>query len=109
LLTELVGILRWRSAIDAQLNCTCVALGETDPLIRNLLRVTLYQLHFLDKIPDYAAVNEAVQLAKKHGGGKVAGFVNGALRNFLRGKHETAAPHASDDSIAKLAIEYSNP
>ena len=110
-LTELVyGTLRWRGAIDAQLNCHLRRpLAKMDPFIRNLLRVTLYQLHFLDKIPDYAAVNEAVQLAKKHGGGKVAGFVNGALRNFLRGKHETAAPNASDDSIAKLAIEYSHP
>jgi 16S rRNA (cytosine967-C5)-methyltransferase len=111
LLTELVyGTLRWRGAIDARLSHHLRRpLANTDPFIRNLLRVTLYQLHFLDKIPDYAAVNEAVQIAKKHKGGKVAGFVNGALRNFLRGKNETAAPHASDDSIAKLAMEYSHP
>ena len=111
LLTELVyGTLRWRGAIDAHLSPHLRRpLAETDPFIRNLLRVTLYQLHFLDKIPDYAAVNEAVQIAKKHKGGKVAGFVNGALRNFLRGKHETATPHPSDHSIATLAVEYSHP
>lgn len=111
LLTELVyGTLRWRGAIDAQLNCHLrLPLAETDPFIRNLLRVTLYQLLFLDKIPDYAAVNEAVQVAKTRGGGKVAGFVNGALRNFLRGKNEPAKPHSSDDSIATLAVEYSHP
>jgi 16S rRNA (cytosine967-C5)-methyltransferase len=111
LLTELVyGTLRWRGAIDAQLNCYLRRpLAETDPFIRNLLRVTLYQLLFLNKIPDYAAVNEAVQLAKKHGGGKVAGFVNGALRNFLRRNNETATPQATDDSIAVLAVEYSHP
>jgi len=111
LLTELVyGTLRWRGAIDAHLSPHLRRpLAETDPFIRNLLRVTLYQLHFLDKIPDYAAVNEAVQIAKQHKGGKVAGFVNGALRNFLRGKHETATPHPSDDSVATLAREYSHP
>ena len=111
LLTELVyGTLRWRGAIDAQLNRHLRRpLAETDPFIRNLLRVTLYQLLFLDKIPDYAAVNEAVQLAKKHGGGKVAGFVNGALRNFLRRNNETATPQATDDSIAVLAVKYSHP
>ncbi|MDP2601787.1 MAG: 16S rRNA (cytosine(967)-C(5))-methyltransferase RsmB [Deltaproteobacteria bacterium] len=111
LLTELVyGTLRWRGAIDARLSHHLRRpLARTDPFIRNLLRVTLYQLHFLDKIPDYAAVNEAVQIAKKHKGGKVAGFVNGALRNFLRGKNVTAAPHPSDDSIATLTANYSHP
>lgn len=111
LLTELVyGTLRWRGAIDAQLSPHLRRpLAETDSFIRNLLRVTLYQLLFLDKIPDYAAVNEAVQLAKKHGGGKVAGFVNGALRNFLRRNSETVTPQVTDDSIAVLAVEYSHP
>jgi len=111
LLTELVyGTLRWRGAIDAQLNCYLRRpLAKTDPFIRNLLRVTLYQLLFLNKIPDYAAVNEAVQIAKKHKGGKVAGFVNGALRNFLRRNSDSATPHPSDDSIATLAMEYSHP
>ena len=111
LLTELVyGTLRWRGTIDARLsNHLRRPLVDTDPFIRNLLRVTLYQLLFLDKIPDYAAVNEAVQLAKKRGGGKVAGFVNGVLRNFLRRNIETAAPQAADDSIATLAMEYSHP
>ena len=111
LLTELVyGTLRRRGAIDARLKRQLRRpLAETDPFIRNLLRVTLYQLLFLDKIPDYAAVNEAVQLAKKKGGGKVAGFVNGALRNFLRRNNETATPQATDDSIAVLAVKYSHP
>ena len=111
LLTELVyGTLRWRGTIDARLSRHLRRpLVETDAVIRNLLRVTLYQLLFLDRIPDYAAVNDAVQIAKKHKGGKVAGFVNGVLRNFLRGKNVTAAPQAADDSIATLAVEYSHP
>ena len=84
LLTELAyGTLRWRGKIDARLNLYLrSSLEDTDPFIRNLLRVSFYQLVFLDKVPDYAAVNEAVRLAKAHGGGKVAGFVNAVLRNF---------------------------
>lgn len=111
LLTELVyGTLRWRGTIDARLRPQLRRpLAETDPFIRNLLRVTLYQLLFLDKIPDYAAVNEAVQIAKMHRGEKIAGFVNGALRNLLRHKDETAASPTTGDSIAASAEECSHP
>jgi 16S rRNA (cytosine967-C5)-methyltransferase len=60
LLTELVyGTLRWRGKIDALLKLYLNrSLTDADPFIRNLLRVTLYQLLFLDKVPDYAAVHE---------------------------------------------------
>jgi 16S rRNA (cytosine967-C5)-methyltransferase len=55
----------WRAKIDAKLvPLLNRSLAETDPFNRNLLRVTLYQLLFLDKIPAYAAVNEAVEIAK---------------------------------------------
>ena len=112
LLTELTyGTLRWLGNIDARLiRYIRRSLDDTDPLIRNLLRVTFYQLLFLDKIPDYAAVNEAVELAKAHGGSKVAGFVNGVLRSFLRERDRTAALQSTSDwQEAALAIEYSHP
>jgi 16S rRNA (cytosine967-C5)-methyltransferase len=111
LLTELVyGTLRWRGKIDARLKLYLNrSLTETDPLIRNLLRVALYQLLFLDKVPDYAAVHEAVELAKAHGGRKVAGFVNGVLRNFLREKDKTANVQKTNDWETVLATEHSHP
>jgi 16S rRNA (cytosine967-C5)-methyltransferase len=110
LLTELVyGTLRWRGNIDARLNLYLrSSLEDSDPFIRNLLRVAFYQLVFLDKIPNYAAVNEAVQLAKAHGRDKVAGFVNAVLRNFLRDK-DRAKPESTDDWQASLATEHSHP
>ena len=85
LLTELTyGTLRWRGKIDSQLlPFLNRSLAETDSFNRNLLRVTLYQLLFLDRIPAYAAVNEAVEIAKATQPGS-AGFVNGVLRSFLR-------------------------
>lgn len=111
LLTELAyGTLRWRGKIDARLNLYLrSSLEDTDPFIRNILRVAFYQLIFLDKIPDYAAVNEAVRLAKAHGGDKVAGFVNAVLRSFLREKDRAAEPQRSNNWQASLAIEHSHP
>jgi 16S rRNA (cytosine967-C5)-methyltransferase len=111
LLTELVyGTLRWRGKIDARLNPYFRrSLENLDPFIRNLLRVAFYQLLFLDRIPDYAAVNEAVQLAKAHGGNKVAGFVNAVLRNFVREKDRTAEPQPTNHGQAALANEHSHP
>jgi 16S rRNA (cytosine967-C5)-methyltransferase len=112
LLNELTyGTIRWRGKIDGQLSQYLRRpLAKTDPFLRNLLRITFYQLLFLDKIPDYAAVNEAVELARNHGGGKSAGFVNGLLRNFLRDKHRLIglAPQ-KDESMAGLAATYSHP
>jgi 16S rRNA (cytosine967-C5)-methyltransferase len=111
LLTELAyGTLRWRGKIDARLNLYLRdPLEDTDPFIRNLLRVAFYQLLFLDKIPNYAAVNEAVQLAKAHGGNKVAGFANAVLRSFLRENDKTAAAPTTKDWQAILATEHSHP
>ena len=111
LLTELTyGTLRWRGNIDGQLSRYLrQPLAKTDPLIRNLLRVSVYQLRFLDKIPDHAAVNEAVELARNHSGGKSAGFVNAVLRNFLRGKDRVIGLAPKDESVAGLAVTYSHP
>lgn len=105
LLTELTyGTLRWRGKIDGKLAPLLKrSLADTDPFIRNLLRITLYQLLFLDKIPAYAAVNEAVEIAKV-AKPKSAGFVNGVLRSLLR-----QLAKSSDGAPANLAEEYSHP
>jgi 16S rRNA (cytosine967-C5)-methyltransferase len=63
----------------------------------------------LNKIPDYAAVNEATQLAKVHGGSKTAGFVNGVLRNFLREKDRANDNFDKCESAARLAVTCSHP
>lgn len=111
LLTELVyGTLRWRGKIDAELRRHVQRpLEKTDAALRNLLRLACYQLLFLDKIPNYAAVNEAVELAKAGRGAKAAGFVNGVLRSFLRDKTRGAAPNPAARSVDQIAVEYSHP
>ena len=82
-----MATLRWRGKIDAQLSAhiSTARWHETDSFNRNLAsRLRLYQLLFLDKIPAYAAVNEAVEIAKVQNSRRSAGFVNGVLRSFLR-------------------------
>ena len=110
LLTEIVyGTLRWRGKIDAELAKHLYrALSRTDARVRNLLRLTCYQLLFLDRVPDYAAVNEAVEMAKLYGGKKTASFVNGLLRNLLRSKPGNPI-RLENQSSSSLADEYSHP
>lgn len=110
LLTELIyGTLRWRGRIDSKLAPLLNrSLSDTDPFIRNLLRVTLYQLLFLDKIPAYAAVNEAVEIAKATQP-RSAAFVNGVLRSFLRQLAKSSKAREIQSSAANLADEYSHP
>lgn len=111
LLTQIVyGTLRWRGNLDARLDLHLQrALADTDALIRNLLRLSLYQLFFLDKVPDYAAVNDAVEVAKNLKNGKAAGFVNGVLRNVLRQKNGEVWVGPRKDAGAALAAAYSHP
>lgn len=111
LLTELTyGALRWRGRLDG-----CLKLWmrwpfeDTDPYLRNLLRLALYQLTFLDRIPPYAALDEAVELAKNHRGTKASGFVNGVLRNYLRGQKPLAKPDSDRAPPAAIAEYWSHP
>ncbi|HZD41117.1 MAG TPA: transcription antitermination factor NusB, partial [Terriglobales bacterium] len=111
LLTEIVyGTLRWRSRIDAYLKpLTRRPLQDTDPFLLSLLRLAVYQIVFLDRVPAYAALNEAVEMAKRYAGEKAGGFVNGVLRQFLRQKKTPSRPRPETASTAMLAEYWSHP
>ncbi len=111
LLTEITyGTLRWRGKIDAYLSRQLRRpLIEVDPFVKNLLRITLYQLLFLDRIPPYAAVNEAVELAKNRSGVGKGRFVNGILRKFLRSNRQLAESGLTKSSVAAMTVENSHP
>ena len=79
------------------------------PFIRNLLRMSVYQLMYMDSIPDSAVCNEAVKLAKKRGFGKLSGFVNGNLRNIARARADIHYPDKDTDLNRYLSISYSVP
>lgn len=74
--------------------------------VRNILRTGLYQLKYMDSVPDSAAVDEAVKLAKKNRNPAIPGFVNAMLRAFIR--NDKKLPQGNND-IENLAIEYSCP
>ena len=79
------------------------------PIIMLLLEMAVYQLFFMDRVPDSAAINEAVKLAKKRGLAGLSGFVNGVLRNIARNKENIALPDKNKDLIKYLEIKYSTP
>lgn len=79
------------------------------PIIMLLLEMAVYQLFSMDRVPDSAAINEAVKLAKKRGFTGLSGFVNGVLRNIARNKENIALPDKNKDLIKYLEIKYSTP
>ena len=109
LTTELVyGTLRWRRQLDWILAPHCRRrLEKLDPWVLNLLRLTAYQLQFLDKVPAWAAVNDAVALAKRRGHGEVASFINAVLRSLTR-SGGTLLPFP-DDPVEAMATRLAFP
>ncbi len=86
-----------------------VKVGKMKPLIRNLLRLGVYQLRYMDAVPDPAVCNEAVKLARKRGFGNLSGFVNGVLRSIARAGAEISWPDADKEPCRYLMIRYSMP
>ena len=86
-----------------------VPVRKMKPLIRELLRMSVYQLLFMEHIPDAAVCNEAVKLAKKRKFQSLQGFVNGVLRAVSRGKEEIRYPDRQQDADAYLSVYYSVP
>lgn len=78
------------------------------PVIAAILRMTVYQLRFMDKIPAGAACNEAVKLAKKYGFAGLSGFVNGVARNIARAE-AISYPDENKELLRYLSVKYSMP
>ena len=74
------------------------------PLVRSVLREAVYQIRFMDNVPDSAAVNEAVKLMRKRGLSQLSGFVNGVLRGYLRARDAGKEPQPRTDEA-----RYSTP
>ena len=100
------GVLDRRITLDYVLSRFMkTPLKKTAPFTLNVLRTALYQIMFMDKIPESAAVNEAVKIIKKSKESRNAGFVNAVLRAALR--EETLLPES--DSANELSIRFSCP
>lgn len=104
------GTLENLIQIDYIIECfSKVPIHNMKPLIRNLLRMSIYQLKYMDSVPDSAVVNEAVRIAQKRGFYNLKGFVNGVLRTAAREMVHIAYPSPKDDPVEYLSVSYSMP
>ena len=71
------------------------------PVIRNILRCAVYQIKYMDQVPDSAACNEAVNLATRKGFKNLRGFVNGVLRNIARNIDKIAYPENTEEFLSQ--------
>lgn len=103
------GVLRWKGRIDWVLDQYVKGGLRSLPIpIRNALRLGLYQIDYLDRIPPRAAVSESVNLAKRYGHAGTAGLVNAVLRNILTSLRPDF-PDIATDPVAHVSVVYSHP
>ena len=86
-----------------------VKVNKMKPVVRIIIRMSVYQILYMDSVPDSAACNEAVKLAVKKGFGPLKGFVNGVLRTIAREKENIVYPDPAKQPIESLSIKYSMP
>lgn len=110
LITEIVyGTLRMRGHLDWVIECLYRGkFNAMDMSIKNVLRTALYQLLFTERIPDFAIVDEAVEITKKMRRAG-SGLVNAILRNFIRKKNQIQYPEIGKDPAQHISIVHSHP
>jgi 16S rRNA (cytosine967-C5)-methyltransferase len=101
------GIVRWQATLD-WLVARKTAGRAQKPMLQNLLRLGLYQIFWLDRIPDHAAVHETVELARQSGFHSQAGFVNAVLRGYLR-EFDTTKQLLAELKTQQPHLGYSHP
>ncbi len=111
LMVEIItGVVRWRMKLDWILTGFFHGnFTKAETNIKNALRVGLYQILFLDRVPNSAAVNESVEFIKRLRGQKVADLVNAVLRNIIRNIDNIRYPDPKEDRIQYLAVVESHP
>ena len=105
----LYGTVENMSLIDYYIGCfSRVKTKKMVPQLLDALRMTVYQIVFLDRIPDSAAINEGVKLVKKYASYNLSGFANGVLRSISREK-DSLPPVPKDNFAEYLSVRYSHP
>ncbi len=107
--TELVyGVVKAGETLDWMIQCySNRPLHKMTPYVREILRLGIFQLFFLDRIPPSAVCNEATELAKKYGHTGTAKFVNAVLRTAVREPEKVNVP--DDDEVSYLAVRFQHP
>ena len=110
-ITEIVyGTLRMLNTLDFVLGQFLKKpLAELPTWIRNILRMGVYQILFMDKVPDSATCNESANLARQYGHAGTVKLVNGVLRNVARSQGQLSFPDMAEDPALAISIKYSHP
>lgn len=110
-LTRLVeGVVECRIRLDYVIDrFSKTKVRKCKPMIACLLRMGCYQILFMDGVPDSAACNESVKLAKKHGFAGLSGFVNGVLRTIAREKERISYPDTGKNPVQAYSVLTSTP
>jgi 16S rRNA (cytosine967-C5)-methyltransferase len=105
-----LGVLRWRFRLDWIIEKNAdFPLKKLDPAVLNILRLALHQIFFMDRVPESAAVDEAVKQAKGSQPKHVVSFVNGILRNVCRHKDAIVFPDPEKNPVLYLSRFHSYP
>ncbi len=109
--TELVyGTVRCLNYLDWIIGkLSSRTINKLDPVCLVILRMGLYQIFRMSKIPESAACNEAVKMARRFGNRGMAGFVNALLRNSIRRRLEFQIPDLSENAPLHLSLTYHQP
>ena len=110
-ITELVyGSIKAKGTLDWIIGQNVSrSLNKISPIILNILRLGVFQIYFLERIPASAACNEAVNLAKKYGHIGTVKFVNAVLRNCVRNKEKLTYPSREENEFMHLALKLQHP
>lgn len=104
------GTLERYMELDYIINCfSKTPVTKMKPVIRNVLRMSTYQILYMDSVPDSAVCNEAVKLVQKRKFQNLKGFVNGVLRTISREKENIVYPDKAKDFVQFASVKYSMP
>ena len=108
--TLVYGVLRWRARIDWVIaHFSKTHLDKVDPKVLNILRLAVFQIIYLSRIPTSAAVNTSVEMTKSFSAPWVAGYVNGLLRNVAKTSQHVSYPDMDKDPVSAIAVTKSFP
>ncbi len=107
--TLVYGTLENRLTLDWRIDQYLKDDKALEPTVREILRIGAYQLFYLDRVPDMAAVDESVSLTRAMGLEAMTGLVNAVLRNMIREKDRVLWPKPEDDPALYLSVMFSAP
>ncbi len=104
------GVIRWQKRLIWIIEQFFRGSFKKSPrFVRSILQSSLYQLIFLERIPTYAVINEAVRMAKIKGGKYWSGKINGILRNYQKNQDNIIFPNINKSPVEAISILYSHP